>query len=74
MADRVTVAKVYLADRVLKVRELQSEKVGLLLKAAEAAEEKSRDWSLSWELRQIHAAKAGAAREEARKLAGELGQ
>jgi hypothetical protein len=73
MADSVTAAKVRLADHVLKVRELQTEKVGLLLKAADAAEEKSLDWSLSPEIRQIHAAKARAARDEARKLASELG-
>jgi hypothetical protein len=74
-ATQATVlAKARLGNTVLKVRELQAQKMDLLLKAADAAEEKSRDWSLRAELRAIHGEKARAAREEAHKIAVELGQ
>ena len=65
--------KVKLANAVLKVRELQSEKYTLLLKSADQWDERSRDTALSLELRQIEAQRAREAREQARLLASELG-
>jgi hypothetical protein len=68
-----TTEKIKLADAVLKVRELQTEKLTLLLKSAESWDEKSRDWSTSTEIRQLNADRARRARSEARELAKELG-
>lgn len=68
-----TTEKIRLAEAVLKVRELTTEKMGLLLKAADSWEEKSRDWSLTTEIRQINADRARQARSEAAELAKELG-
>lgn len=72
MAESATAAKARLGGLVLKQRELMADKAQLLMKAADAAEEKSRDWALSVEMRGVHAAKARAARDEARKIAAEL--
>lgn len=69
-----TAAKAHLGGLVLKQRELMAEKIGLLAKAADAVDEKSRDWGLSTEIRDMHAAKAAAAKEEIRRLSAELGQ
>ena len=66
-------AKAKLGETVLKVREAQAEKLQLLKAVADKADEKSRDWSVSTEIRSISKAKADAAREEARKIATELG-
>ena len=66
-------AKVKLADTVLNLRKAQQEKMELLAKAAETWEERSRDWSLSPEIRSLNSDRARKAREECRKIAVELG-
>lgn len=73
MAGSTTAEKLKLAEAVLKVRELQSEKYTLLLKSADHWDERSRSTTLSPELRQIEAQRAREAREQARQLAAELG-
>jgi hypothetical protein len=73
MAGSTTDAKVKLANAVLKVRALQSEKYELLLKSADSWESASRNASTTWEVRQIHADRARQARSEAAELAKELG-
>jgi hypothetical protein len=71
--ESTTVAEVKLADAVLEIRKLQTEKHNLLLRSAEVWAEKSRDTSLTAELRSIHADRSRRARAEARELAKELG-
>lgn len=73
MAGSTTAEKLKLANAVMKVRELQSEKYTLLLKSADSWESASRDASVTWEIRQLHAQRAREAREQARQLAAELG-
>ena len=68
-----TAEKIKLANAVLKVRELSTEKMTLLLKSAEAWESASQDTSVTWEIRQLNADRARQARSEAATLAKELG-
>lgn len=74
MAKDVLVAKAGLGDAVLQLRRSQQEKMELLKAVADREETKSRNTALSWELRQLANDRAFAAREEARRLASELGQ
>lgn len=69
----VLLAKARAGGALLDLRKAQAEKAELLSKAAETWETRSRDWSLSKEIRDLSADRARKAREEARKLATELG-
>jgi hypothetical protein len=70
----VLVAKAKLGGTVLDLRKAQAEKSELLQKQAAVWEERSRDWGLSKEIRDLNADRARAAREEARRITAELGE
>lgn len=67
-------AKARLGGTVLDLRKAQAEKAELLAKQAEAWEERSRDTSLSQEIKTLNADRARKAREEARRITAELGE
>src|SRR5690349_18369020 len=66
-AKAVLLAKAQLGGTVLDLRKAQAEKAELLERQAVVWEERSRDWGLSKEIRDLNAERARAAREEARK-------
>jgi hypothetical protein len=68
-----TADKIKLANAVLRVRELSTEKMTLLLKSADSWDQASRDTSMTWELRRLNAERARHARAQAGELAKELG-
>jgi hypothetical protein len=72
-ADSGTVAKAGLTGIAIIRKETEA-KIEALTKAAETWEERSRDWSLIKDIRDLNAQRAREAREEARKLSTELGQ
>lgn len=65
-------AKAYLGEEVLKERDLKAEKVSMLKSQAEKDEARSMDTGLAWEMRELAAARAASAREEARQITAEL--
>ena len=65
-------AKAYLGDLALKERQLKEEKVRVLKDLEAREDEKSRDFSLSLELRQLAEVRSLAAKEQARQLVAEL--
>jgi hypothetical protein len=71
-ADSGTVAKSGLTG-IAFIRKAQEDKIEALTKQAEIWEERSRDWSMQWDIRDLNAQRARQAREEVRKLAQELG-
>lgn len=74
-ATRATLlAKARLGGTVLDLRKAQQEKAELLEKQAEVWEERSRDWSLVKDIRDINADRARQAREESRRITAELGE
>jgi hypothetical protein len=68
-----TAAELRLAKATVELVRLKSEKYQLLSRAADAWDEKSRDWSLAKDVRDAYAARARKARAEAGELAKELG-
>ena len=72
-SQAILMAKARAGDALLDLRKAQQEKSELLAKAAENWETRSRDWSMSPEIRELNADRARKAREEIRKLAVELG-
>ena len=65
-------AKVRLADAVLKERRLLKAKADALLDQAAVWDERSRNWSLTKEIRDLNADRARSARDEAEKIRAEL--
>jgi hypothetical protein len=72
-ADPGTLAKSGITGIAL-LRKAREEKIQVLKDLADREEEKSRDWSLLWDLRQLANQRAYAAKEEIRQLTAELGQ
>jgi len=70
-ADPATVAKAGVGEIGL-VRHAQEERLQVLKGIADREESRSRDWSLTWEIRQLANQRAYAAKEEARRISAEL--
>lgn len=73
-SQAILLAKAKAGGALLDLRKAQQEKAELLVKAAEVWETRSRDWSLSKEIRDLNADRARKATEESRRLMAELGQ